>query len=399
MTRDAVAGTCTIRDRKFLLVDTGGFYGTEGGPIADQVRQKAWEAAQQADLILCLLDGRRGLLPAEQELFISLKKLNKPLLAVVNKMEMLSPSEGLSDFYGLGEDRLIVISAEHKVNLENLEDAIVAFLPPVASEREEPKPLRVAIVGRINVGKSSLINRLCGEERLIVNETPGTTRDSTETLIVRSKKAFSLVDTAGIRKLGSTPDQREKAGIIKAKANIDQADVVCLVLDALEFPTRQDAAIAHLAHASGKPLVIVLNKWDLINEKDKEQEKFKTRLFRRLDFVSYAPLLFVSARTGQRVPRILELAEQVYANALIRIETSRLNRFLARTIESHSPRSKDKGKIKIKFMTQKGVLPPTFVLFGHAQTSLDPAYEKFFIRQLREEFGLGTPIRIFLRQS
>ncbi len=400
MTRDSVTAPCTLRDRKFLLVDTGGFFGAEGEPIADQVRQKAWEAARQADLVLCLLDGRRGLLPAEKELFIALKKLNKPVLPVVNKMEMLSDEEGLSDFYALGEDRLIVISAEHKVNLENLEDAIVASLPLAASEKEEPKPLKIAIVGRINVGKSSLINRLCGEERLIVSRTPGTTRDSTDSLVIRNMKSFSLVDTAGIRKLGSTRDQREKAGIIKATANIGQADVVCLVLDALEFPTRQDAAIAQLAHVSGKPMVIALNKWDLIKEEAKDQEEFKTRLFRRLDFVSYAPLLFVSARTGQRVVKILELAEQVYANAQIRIETSRLNRFLAKILESHSPRSKDKGKIKIKFMTQKGILPPTFFLFGHVQKPLDPAYEKFFIQRLREEFGLwGTPIRLFLRKS
>ena len=400
MTRDSVTAPCTLRDRKFLLVDTGGFFGAEGEPIADQVRQKAWEAARQADLVLCLLDGRRSLLPAEKELFIALKKLNKPVLPVVNKMEMLSDQEGLSDFYALGEDRLIVISAEHKVNLENLEDAIVASLPLAASEKEEPKPLKIAIIGRINVGKSSLINRLCGEERLIVSHSPGTTRDSTDSLVIRNMKSFSLVDTAGIRKLGSTRDQREKAGIIKATANIGQADVVCLVLDALEFPTRQDAAIAQLAHVSGKPLVIALNKWDLIKAEAKDQEKFKARLFQRLDFVSYAPLLFVSARTGQRVVKILELAEQVYANAQIRIETSRLNRFLAKIIESHSPRSKDKGRIKIKFMTQKGILPPTFVLFGHVQTPLDPAYEKFFIQRLREEFDLwGTPIRLFLRKS
>ena len=400
MTRDAVSAPATFGGKKFGLVDTGGFFGVEEEPLSYKVREKAWESAQKADLILFVLDGRRDLLPDEKDLYLSLKKLNTPILTVVNKMEMLSQEERLADFYALGEKHLFAVSAEHNINIDLLLEAIVAALPAGVPGEEEEKPVRIAIVGRINVGKSSLINRLYGEEKLIVSEIPGTTRDSTDTLIIRNKKAFCLIDTAGIRKLGSTKDNREKAGIIRAKMNIGQADVVCLVLDALEFPTRQDATIAQLAQTSGKPLIIVLNKWDLVREEDKDTEKFKRRLFRRLDFVSYAPVLFCSALTGQRLVKILDIAEQVHADAEKRIETSRLNKFLAKMLELHSPRSKDKGRIKVKFMAQKGILPPTFVLFTHTQTVLDPAYEKFFVQRLREEFDIwGTPIRVLLRKS
>jgi GTP-binding protein len=400
MTRDAVSAPCAFGGKKFVLVDTGGFFGVEEEPLSFKVGEKAWESAQKADLVLFVLDGRRELLPDEKDLYLSLKKLNTPILAVVNKMEMLSEAERVAGFYELGEKQLFAVSAEHNINIDLLLEAIVAALPPGVPGEEEEKPLRIAIIGRINVGKSSLINRLYGEEKLIVSEIPGTTRDSTDTLIIRNKKAFCLVDTAGIRKLGNTRDKREKAGIIKAKINIGQADVVCLVLDALEFPTRQDAAVAQLAHTSGKPLIIVLNKWDLVRTENKDMEAFKGKLFQRLDFVSYAPVLFCSALTGQRVVKILDFAEQVHADAGKRIETSKLNRFLANILAVHSPRSKDKGRIKVKFMAQKGVLPPTFILFTHTQTILDPAYEKFFVRRLREEFGIwGTPIRIFLRKS
>jgi GTP-binding protein len=258
----------------------------------------------------------------------------------------------------------------------------------------------VAIVGRINVGKSSLVNRLCGEERLIVSEVPGTTRDSTDVLILRQEKAFILVDTAGLRKLSRTRDEREKAGIIRAKKNIDLADVVCLIMDAQECPTRQDTAVARLAFDSGKPLILAANKWDLMAKDGASVQESRERIFRRMDFVGYAPLVFISALTGQRVMKILDLAEEVWQAAGRRIETSRLNAFLSGLVQAHPPVSRDGRRVKIKYMTQLGVRPPTFVLFGHSRVRLAPAYERHFLASLRRQFGIqGTPLRLFLRQG
>ena len=401
MTRDSLAAPCTIGDRRFMLVDTGGLFGVEDEPLSGKVRERAWQEAQSADLILFLLDGKRDIAPAEEDLYIDLKKLGKPLLVVVNKFDSPSQEEAMTgEYYRLGEKDVLFISAEHKLNVERLEEALISALPLTSPGRDTAEPLRIAIVGRINVGKSSLVNRLAGEERLLVSEIPGTTRDSTDTLIVRDGKPFCLVDTAGIRKLSGTSDSREKAGIIRAKANIRQADVICLVLDVQEFPTRQDAHIAQLACDSGKPLVLALNKWDLADRQTVDPEAVRQAVFRKLAFVDYAPLLLVSARTGQRVVKILDMAEQVYANASRRIETSKLNDFLGRIAETHAPRLKSGARGKLRYMTQKGVLPPTFILFLGGRGALAPAYERYFLESLREAFGLrGTPLRLFVRSS
>jgi GTP-binding protein len=401
MTRDSLAAPCVVEGRSFLLVDTGGLFGVRDEPLSEKVRERAWEEARAADLILFVLDGKRDIAPAEEELYLSLKRLGRRILVVVNKIDSPAQEETMTaEFYRLGEKDLLFVSAEHKHNIGFLEEALIAALPAPSAVREEKEPLRIAIVGRINVGKSSLVNRLVGEERLLVSESPGTTRDSTDTIVVRGGKPFCLVDTAGIRKLAGTRDSREKAGILRAKANIRAADVVCLVLDAREFPTRQDARVAQLAAESGKPLVIALNKWDLVGPGVVDPDVFRDAVFRKLGFVGYAPLLFVSALTGHRVVRILDLAERVYANASRRIETSRLNQFLARASEAHPPRLRSGAQVKLRYMTQKGVLPPTFILFIGGRGPLAPAYERYFLEMLREAFGFeGTPLRLFVRTS
>lgn len=400
MTRDQVSTFCTLQKKKFILIDTGGFFDTQQDPLTSQIKKKAWEASQEGDLILFVLDGKRELLPAEEDLFRSLKRLNRPVIIVVNKVDSPSEELKLGDYFKLGEERIFAVSAEHKRNMEDLESAIADTLPAVAPQERELKPLKIGIVGRINVGKSSIINCLSGKETLIVSEIPGTTRDSTDTLIIRNKKSFSLVDTAGIRRLSRTRDKREKASIIKAKKNITRADVVCMVIDATEFPTQQDSAVAHLAHDSGKPLLIALNKWDLIEKDTLSSEDFKERAFRKLDFVRYAPLLFISALTGKRVIKILDFAEEVYAHGCKKVSTSRLNRFLSQLNKDHPPLSRKRTRVKIKYMTQIGILPPAFILFTHSRISLAPAYEKMFINLLREQFDFyGTPIRLFLRKS
>jgi GTP-binding protein len=401
MTRDSLTAECVLEERRFALVDTGGLFGVADEPLSDKVRAKALEEATAADLVLFVLDGKRDIAPAEEELFFQLKRRGLPLLLVVNKVDSPVQEESrTAEYYRLGEKAIHFVSAEHKINIGPLEEAIVAALPVSDTGRDDSSPLRIAIVGRTNVGKSSLVNRLAGEERLIISEIPGTTRDSTDTLLLRDGKPFCLVDTAGIRKLAATEDSREKAGIIRAKANIRQAEVVCLVLDVQEFPTRQDARIAQLALESGRPLVIVLNKWDLVNRDAVRPEAVRARVFRKLGFVGYAPLLFVSARTGHRVVKILDTAEQVYRSASTRVETSKLNEFLARTVEVHAPRLKSGARAKLRYMTQKGVCPPTFILFLGARGQLTPTYEKFFIESLREAFGFaGTPIRLIVRTS
>jgi len=400
MTRDQVSAICSLKGKKCVLVDTGGYFDTQEDSLSSQIREKAQEAAEKADKLLFVLDGKRELLPAEEELYVSLKRLNKPIFIVVNKIDSPSEEVKIGDFYRLGEEEVFAVSAEHKRNLEILEQSLMESLPSPGFEEKEAKPLKIALIGRINVGKSSIVNRLCGEERLIVSEIPGTTRDSTDTLIYRDKKAFCLVDTAGIRKLSRTRDKREKASIIKAKKDIIRADIICMILDAQEFPTRQDSAIAHLSHESGKPIIIALNKWDLVQKNTHTTEDFKNRCYTKLDFVKYAPLLFISALSGKRVIKILDLAEQVYANGKRRVGTSQLNNFLSWVNANCPPLSKKKRRMKIKYMTQKRILPPTFILFTHSQVSLAPSYEKFFMQLLREKFDFwGTPIRLVLRKN
>lgn len=400
MTRDAVTAVARVEDRSFELVDTGGFFGAPDEPFSAKVRDKAWQEACRADVVLLVLDGRRDLLPGEEELFTDLKKSGKRLLVVVNKVDTPGLEERLGDFYRLGGENIFPVSAEHNRGVEALKEALAGALPQAEETETARPPLRVAIVGRINVGKSSLVNRLCGEERLIVSEVPGTTRDSTDVLILRQERAFILVDTAGLRKLSRTRDEREKAGIIRAKKNIGLADVVCLVMDAQECPTRQDTAVAQLAFDSGKPLILAVNKWDLPAKDGASVQEFRERIFGKLDFVGYAPLVFVSALTGQRVVKILDLAEEVWREAGRHIATSRLNAFLAGILQDHPPLSRDGRRVKIKYMTQQGVYPPTFVLFGHTRTRLATAYERHFLHLLRRQFGFqGTPIRLFFRQG
>ena len=401
MTRDSLTAECTLDDRRFNLVDTGGLFGVADEPLSDQVRARALAEAAAADLVLFVLDGKRDIASAEQELYLQLKRRGLPILLVANKFDSPRQEESMTaDYYRLGETNIHFVSAEHNINIGALEEAIVAALPPGGPGVAAVKPLRIAIVGRTNVGKSSIVNRLAGDEQLIVSEVPGTTRDSTDTLLVRDGQPFCLVDTAGIRRMAATEDGREKAGIVRAKANIRDADVVCLVLDVQEFPTRQDARIAQLALESGRPLIIVINKWDLVDKAVIRPDAVRDRVFRKLSFVSYAPLLYISARTGQRIVKILDTAEQLYRGGTTKVETSKLNAFLARMTEAHPPRLKNGARAKLRYITQKGVSPPTFILFLGSKGPLSPTYERHFMESLRQEFGFtGTPLRLIVRTS
>jgi GTP-binding protein len=400
MTRDTVSAVASLQEKRYILTDTGGIADSSEVPLASAVKEKAWAAARKADVLLLVLDGKRDLLPGEKELLDSLRKLGKPVLVVLNKVDSATQEARAGDVYNfLKAETVLAVSAEHKRSLDELEEKLARLLPAAPRSEEALKALRVAVIGRINVGKSSLINRLCGEERLIVSDSPGTTRDSTETLVTRNGKVFYLMDMAGMRKLSRARDKREKAGIVKAIKDITRADVLCLVMDTREFPTRQDISIARQAYDAGKPLLLALNKWDLV-PRGELHRTFRKIVYGRMPFVSYAPLLFVSALTGKGVGRILEAAEDVYRLGSVRVETSRLNEFLARLTATHPPVSRTKRRIRIKYMTQKSVLPPTFILFASDPGPFLPAYEKFFLEQLRKTFGLwGTPLRLVMRKS
>ena len=400
MTRDKIYGIAEWKNKKFEIIDTGGLSGISEEPLSKLIEEKALEAADEADVLLYVLDGRRDILSSEEDLFVTLKKLNKPLIIVVNKIDTPSIRKNTNDFFKFGKERIFFISAEHKKGLEELKDALVEFLPESKEEKLEEEPIKIAIVGRINVGKSSLINRLLGEERLIVSDIPGTTRDSIDTLIKREGRAFVLVDTAGIRRLGKTKDKKEKAAIIKAKKNIKEADVICVVMDALESPTHQDATIAQLASSSGKPLIVAVNKWDLVKKNQQITKIYEERIYNKLSFVSYAPLIFVSALTGRKVVKILDLSLQVYENSQKKIPTPLLNKFLQEIIKSNPPITKKKEPLKIKYIVQTGIRPLRFSLYSSKSQPLLPSYEKFFVNKLRERFDLwGTPIRLSVKRK
>lgn len=400
MTRDAVSAVCDLRGRRFILTDTGGLEADAAGPLGAAVTERAWAAARQADVVLLVLDARRELSAAEEDLYAALRRLGRTVLVVLNKVDSGAQEARAGEYFNrLKAAPIQAISAEHLRNFDELEDSLARFLPAAGESDEPAAPLRLAIIGRTNVGKSSIINRLAGEERLIVSPAPGTTRDSTDTLIVRNGRLFCLVDTAGMRRLSRTRDEREQAGIIKARKDIGRADVLCVVMDAAEFPTRQDAAIAQLADQSGKPLLLALNKWDLI-PKGEPAETLKKAVFGRLSFVDYAPLIFVSALTGKGVVKILDTAEDVYQSGSRRVETPRLNAFLAEITARRPPLSRAKRQLKFRYMAQKGVRPPTFIVFANRAAALLPAYERFFVQALRERFGFrGSPVRLTIRQS
>ncbi len=400
MTRDAVSAVCVLGGKRFILTDTGGLEPDAGAPLGAAVTERAWAAARKADVVLLILDAKRELTAAEEDLFASLRRLDRRVLIVLNKVDSGMQEARAGEYFNrLKAAEIHAVSAEQLRNLGELEESLVRLLPETGEAAEPPRPLRLAIIGRTNVGKSSIINRLAGEERLIVSPSPGTTRDSTDTFIARDGKVFCLVDTAGMRRLSRTRDEREQAGIIKARKDIGRADVLCVVMDAGEFPARQDATIAQLADESGKPLLLALNKWDLI-PRGEPPETLRKAVFGRLSFVDYAPLLFVSALTGKGVVKILDTAEDVYESGSRRVETPRLNEFLAEVTARRPPLTKAKRQVKLRYMTQKGVLPPTFIVFANRRGELLPAYERYFLQALRERFGFrGTPLRLLVRES
>jgi len=398
VTRDRIYGEAAWLNYAFTLIDTGGIEPAREDIISVQMRRQAEIAIETADVIIFLVDGREGLTAADEEVAEMLRRTRKPVVLGVNKVDARKFEENAYEFYALGLGNPFTISASQGLGLGDLLDEVVKGFPAVEdAEREDVT--NIAVVGRPNVGKSSLVNALLGDERSIVSDIPGTTRDSIDTPFVHEGKEYVLVDTAGIRRKRAIEDESvERYSVIRSLAAIRRADVVLIVVDAEAGLSEQDVRIAGYVHEEGRASVIVVNKWDLIEKDTHTMNAFKKKLGADLAFMSYAPMLFISAKSGQRVNKVLGLVEEVHEQATRRITTGVLNDILAEAIAVTEPPS-DKGRrLKLYYITQVGVKPPTFVLKVNDPKLMHFSYERYLENYLRKAFGLtGTPIRLFVR--
>jgi GTP-binding protein len=403
-TRDVNRLPAEWQSSTFTLVDTGGMFGASDDPLQALVVQQGRRALEGADVLVFVVDGREGLVPADEEIAAALRSATVPVVLAVNKTDDKRARGRALEFYRLGFEPVIEIAAEHGEGVGDLLDEIVRHLPArrEGQSLETPPETAIAIVGRPNVGKSSLLNRLLREERAIVSDMPGTTRDSVDALLKWQKRNFRIVDTAGIRRPGriARSGQVEAVSVVAARRAIAVADVAVLVIDASEGATDQDAAIAGEADKAGAGIIIAVNKWDLMKGRGPEFSKtFDAELRRQLKFLDYAPVLHISATTGERTTKVLETIDKVVAARLKRIPTAELNRFVQAVTAVHPPASPGRREVRVLYAAQTGVAPPTFVFFTNVATEFHFSYERFLVNRLRESFGLvGTPIRLHVRR-
>jgi ribosome-associated GTPase EngA len=399
VTRDRIYAQSEWDGRTFTLIDTGGIdLGAEEGFFA-LARRQAEIAVEEADVVLLVVDVRAGLVPADLEVAEALRRSNKPVLVVANKADDGNLALAASEFFALGLGEPIPVSAEHGRGIADLLDRLVVHLPSVAAEEDAGDDIRIAVIGRPNVGKSLLVNRLVGEERSIVTDVPGTTRDAIDTRIERDGVRFTFIDTAGIRRKNRIQHAVERYSVVRTLRAIDRSDVCLMLLDATELVTEQDKRIAGYAHEAGKAMVLVVNKWDLIEKDATTINRYEETIREQLGFLLYAPILFISAKTGQRVQNIFELAAYVADQHALRVPTGRLNEVLHEATFRRQPPT-DKGRrLKIFYATQSGVKPPTFVLFVNEPKLMHYSYLRYIENQLRESFGfVGTPIVFRMRK-
>lgn len=398
VTRDRIYGDAQWLDYSFTLIDTGGIEPENEDEMAVQMRRQATLAIETADVILFLVDGRDGMTSADSEVAAMLRRSKKPVVLAVNKVDAPKFEESMYEFYALGLGDPITISSAQGLGLGDLLDAVVKDFPK-ASEDEGNDTVNIAVVGKPNVGKSSLINALLGEERTIVSDVPGTTRDSIDTPFAHHGKNYTLVDTAGIRRKRSIEDSSiERYSVIRSLAAVRRADVVLIVCDAAEGLSEQDVRIAGYAHEEGKASVLLVNKWDLIEKDTHTMNQFKNDLVVDLAFMSYVPMLFISALTGQRVNKVLEMVDEVYAETTRRVTTGTLNDIVNEAVSMNEPPS-DKGRrLRIYYATQVSTKPPTFVIFVNEAALVHFSYERYLENYFRKAFGLtGTPLRLYFR--
>ncbi len=400
VTRDRIYGDCEWLGHRFLLVDTGGIEPRADDVILSQMRAQANIAIATADVIVLVTDLRSGVVTTDQDVANMLQKSGKPVILCVNKCDSVgAPDPEFYEFYNLGMGDPIAVSAVHGHGTGDLLDAVIAYFPPESEEEEEDDTIKVAVIGKPNVGKSSLINRISGQVRAIVSDIAGTTRDATDTRIENQYGKFTFIDTAGIRRKSKVTDAIEKYSIIRARTAVERADVCVIMIDATEGFTEQDSKVAGIALDQGKGCIVVVNKWDAVEKDGNTMREYKEKLAVDFAFMKFAPFVFISAKTGQRVDRLFEQIAYVYAQSTMRISTGKLNEILGAATARVQPPT-DKGKrLKIYYMTQASVCPPTFVFFVNNAQLFHFSYQRYLENQIREVFGLeGTPVRFIIRE-
>ncbi len=400
VTRDRIYADISWLNYNFTLIDTGGIEPDSGDVILSRMREQAQIAIETADVIIFLVDVRQGLVDADFQVADMLRRSQKPVVLAVNKAdnyEKFLPDT--YEFYNLGLGAPHPVSANSKLGFGDLLDEVVENCDPKALEEEEDERPKIAIIGKPNAGKSSIINKMLGEERVIVSDVAGTTRDAIDTVIQKNGKEYVFIDTAGLRRKNKIKEDLERYSVIRTVSAVERCDVAVLVIDATEGITEQDAKIAGIAHERGKGMIIAVNKWDLVEKDDKTIYKFTNKIREVLAYMSYAELVFISAKTGQRFPKIFDMLDAVIENHAMRVQTGVLNEILTEAVAMKQPPS-DKGKrLKLYYMTQVSVKPPTFVVFINDRQLMHFSYTRYIENQIRNTFGFrGTPIHIIARE-
>ena len=395
VTRDRHYAEVTRFAKPFLLIDTGGFEPVSEDRLLIQMREQSQLAVEEADIIFYLMDVKDGLTPSDIEIAEMLRQVDKPVFYLVNKVDGEKQEAETVDFYTLGIDKFYTLSAEHGRGVNDLVDDLMELLPPAPEETDQETEIRMAIVGRPNVGKSSLTNRLLGYERVVANPVAGTTRDSIDTPFTYNQNRYVLIDTAGIRRKGKISQNLEKYSAITALKAMDRAHIVLMVIDAADGVTDQDLAVAGYAYEKGRAVILVVNKWDLPEKDDQTMGKFIAEVERRFKYLPFAPVLFVSALTGQRVSKIMSKVEEVAAEFNRRIPTSQLNQGLEEFVSKHPPSMAGTQRIKFYYAAQSAVRPPSFVLFTNRPDNIHFSYQRYLVNCFREKFHFDqVPIRL-----
>lgn len=401
VTRDRIYTEVEWRSRKFTLIDTGGIEPYSEDKIMQQMKRQAEIAIETAQVIVFMVDAKDGMTASDKEVATILRKANKPVILVVNKVDRVGdPPPEVYEFYNLGLGDLLTISSVHGLGMGELLDEIFEHFPENDNDEYDEEVIKVAVIGKPNSGKSSLINRVLGEERVIVSDIPGTTRDAIDTYVEDGEDKYVFIDTAGIRRKSKITESIEKYSIVRSWTAVERADVCLIMIDAEDGVTEQDTKIAGYAHEQGKASIIVINKWDLLEKETGTLEEYRKVVMEGLGFMTYAPVTFISAKTGQRVNKLFELIKFVSNQAAFRISTGMLNDLVNESVAMVQPPS-DKGKrLKILYMTQVGVKPPTFIIFVNNMELMHYSYQRYIENQLRKSFGFeGTPIRFILREK
>ena len=400
VTRDRIYADVTWLDKEFTMVDTGGIEPDSKDVILSQMRDQAQIAIDTADVIIFITDVRQGLVDADSKVADMLRRSGKPVVLTVNKVDNFDKfMPDVYEFYNLGIGDPVPISAASRLGLGDLLDVVTDKFPEGAGEAEEDDRPRIAIVGKPNVGKSSIINKLLGENRVIVSDVAGTTRDAIDTEVVHNGREYVFIDTAGLRRKNKIKEELERYSIIRTVTAVERADVVLMVIDAVEGITEQDAKIAGIAHERGKGIVIVVNKWDAIEKNDKTTREYEAKIRQVLSYLSYAEIVYVSAKTGQRLPKLFDTIDMVIENQTLRISTGVLNEIMTEAVAMQQPPS-DKGKrLKLYYITQVSVKPPTFIIFVNDRQLMHFSYTRYLENKIREAFGFrGTSLHFIIRE-